>query len=151
MREELTCFEGRASPVTDFCPGRSSPAAGGHQIQRATRGRAGGRNGSTRSRGLRRLLLGHGGGGTSRLKSDLGWAIGLTDGLGRIPCGPNVSDTRIQYKTYLQFQDTAGNVSEMYPGRIRIRNVSDTDTPPPRSIRVTEAGTPSSQLSLGLT
>ena len=54
----------------------------------------------------------HGGGG---LKSDLGWAIGLTDGLGRIPCGPNVSDTRIQHKTYLHFQDTSGNVSEAYP------------------------------------
>ena len=27
---------------------------------------------------------------------------------------------------------------ETYPRRIRIRNVSDTDTPPPRSIRVTE-------------
>ena len=26
----------------------------------------------------------------------------------------------------------------MYPGRIRIRYVSDTDTPPPKSIRVTE-------------
>ena len=91
------------------------------------------------SRGLRRLLLGHGGGGTSRLKSDLGWAIGLTDGLGRIPCGPNVSDTRIQHKTYLHFQDTSGNISEVYPRCIRIQNVSDTDTPPPGSIRVTEA------------
>jgi len=29
----------------------------------------------------------------------------------------------------------------MYPGRIHIRNVSDTDTPPPRSIRVTEYDT----------
>jgi len=28
---------------------------------------------------------------------------------------------------------------ETYPGRIRIRYVSDTDTPPPRSIRVAEA------------
>ena len=37
MREELTCFEGRASPATDFCRGRSSPAAGGQRIQRATR------------------------------------------------------------------------------------------------------------------
>ena len=52
---------------------------------------------------------------TSSLKSDLGWAIGLTDGLGRIPCGPNVSDTHIQHKTYLHFQDMPGNVSEAYP------------------------------------
>ena len=89
--------------------------------------------------------------GSCSLKPGLGGLIGMTSALGRIQSGPNVSDTRIQYKTYLHFQDTARNISETYPGRIRIRNVSDTDTPPPRSIRVTEAGTPSSQLSLGLT
>ena len=76
--------------------------------------------------------------GSCSLKPGLGGLIGMTSALGRIQSGPNVSDTRIQHKTYLHFQDTAGNVSEMYPGRIRIRNVSDTDTPPPRSIRVTE-------------
>jgi len=59
--------------------------------------------------------------------------------LGCIPSGPKVSDTRIQANTYPFFQDTARNVSEAYPGRIHIRYVSDTDTPPPRSIRVTEA------------
>ena len=42
---------------------------------------------------------------------------------------------------YLFFQDTAGNVSEAYPGCIHIRNISDTNTPPPRSIRVTESFT----------
>jgi len=64
---------------------------------------------------------------------------GLITALGCIPSGPKVSDTRIQANTYPFFQDTARNVSEAYPGRIRIRYVSDTDTPPPRSIRVTEA------------
>ena len=137
VREELIFLKGGPRRRSIFAGegARRRPAASG---SRGRRGRAGGRNGSTTSRGLRRLLLGHGGGGASRLKSDLGWVIGLTVGLGRIPCGPNVSDTRIQHKTYLHFQDTAGNVSEMYPGRICIRNVSDTDTPPPRSIRVTE-------------
>ena len=71
----------------------------------------------------------------------MGGLIGLTTTLGRIPSGPNVPDTRIQANTYPFFQDTAGSVSEAYPGRIRIRNVSDTDTPPPRSIRVTEYDT----------
>ena len=64
---------------------------------------------------------------------------GLITALGCTPYGPKVSDTRIQANTYLFFQDTARNVSEVYPGRIRIRYVSDTDTPPPRSIRVTES------------
>lgn len=50
----------------------------------------------------------HGGGG---LKSDLE----SPDGLGHIPSGPNVSDTRIQHKMCLHFQDTSGNVSEAYP------------------------------------
>jgi len=63
---------------------------------------------------------------------------GLITALGYIPSGPKVSDTRIQANTYMFFQDTARNVSEAYPGRIRIRYVSDTDMPPPRSIRVTE-------------
>ena len=79
--------------------------------------------------------------GSCSLKPSLGGLIGLTSALGRIQSGPNVSDTRIQHKTYLHFQDTAGNVSEAYPGRIRIRNISDTDMPPPRSIRVTESFT----------
>ena len=68
----------------------------------------------------------------------MGGLIGLTTTLGHIPSGPNLSDTRIQANMYLFFQDTAGNVSEAYPGCIHIRYVSDTDTPPPRSIRVTE-------------
>ena len=79
--------------------------------------------------------------GSCSLKPGLGGLIGMTSALGRIQSSPNVSDTRIQHKTYLHFQDTAGNVSEAYPGRIRIRNISDTDMPPPRSIRVTESFT----------
>ena len=63
---------------------------------------------------------------------------GLITALRCISSGPKVSDTRIQANTYPFFQDTARNVSEAYPGRIRIRYVSDTDTPPPRSIRVIE-------------
>ena len=70
---------------------------------------------------------------------NLGGLIGLTTTLGHIPSGPNLSDTRIQANMYLFFQDTAGNVSEAYLGRIRIRYISDTDTPPPRSIHVTES------------
>ena len=58
-----------------------------------------------------------------------------------------VPDTRIQANTYPFFRDTVGNVSEAYPGRIRIRYVSDTDTPPPRSIRVTEKKTQVNQLN----
>jgi len=73
---------------------------------------------------------------------------GLITALGCIPSGPKVSDTRIQANTYPFFQDTARNVSEAYPGRIRIRYVSDTDTPPPRSIRVIEFYTPGMVLAL---
>ena len=62
-----------------------------------------------------RLLLGHGG-GSSSLKSDLGGLIGLTSALGGIQSDPNMSDTRIQHKTYLHFQDTAGNVSRGVSG-----------------------------------
>jgi len=82
-------------------------------------------------------------------KTALGGLIGLITALGCIPSGPKVSDTRIQVNMYLFFQDTARNVSEAYPGRIRIRYVSDTDTPPPRSIRVTEVS-PSDQHKLNI-
>ena len=53
--------------------------------------------------------------GSCSLKPGLGGLIGMTSALGRIQSGPNVSDTRIQHKTYLHFQDTSGNISEAYP------------------------------------
>jgi len=76
-------------------------------------------------------------GSTSSLKSELGWLIGLTTTLGRIPPGPNVPDMRIQANTYLFFQDTTGNVSGVYSYPKRIGYGYAT----PRSIRVTEYDT----------
>ena len=58
--------------------------------------------------------------GSCSLKPGLGGLIGMTSALGRIQSSPNVSDTRIQHKTYLHFQDTSGNVSEAYPYPKRI-------------------------------
>src|SRR6185312_16138930 len=78
---------------------------------------------ATRSRG--RQEVGREGGTGARGVEDCGgcyylivsrrWGSKIRPGVGRIPSSPNVSDTRIQHKMCLHFQDTSGNVSEAYP------------------------------------
>jgi hypothetical protein len=61
--------------------------------------------------------------------------------------GPVVLDTRIQPPPYPDLNNGSGYVSQVYPGRIRIRCVPDTGYAPPERIR---AGQVNSALDLGI-